>query len=113
MGNQEIISCRHCGVRYRIDGAKVPDTGKKLKCRKCAKSFTVMKPDDHYRESYSTEIAAYLIHRKEIGDASNVRFDLKRISVLEKFLANRQKRIGDADGDDLDQFDALDRKSVV
>jgi len=39
-----IIKCYKCRTSYRIDDAKIKDTGTKLRCSRCMHEFTVSRP---------------------------------------------------------------------
>ena len=38
------ITCRHCGATYNVNEAKIPDSGAKVRCKKCQNSILVEKP---------------------------------------------------------------------
>lgn len=41
-----IIQCPGCKSKYKMDKAKIPDEGKKIKCPKCTRVFIVKKPKE-------------------------------------------------------------------
>ena len=38
------ITCRHCGATYNVNEDKIPDSGAKVRCKKCQNSILVEKP---------------------------------------------------------------------
>ncbi|MBF0283852.1 MAG: ankyrin repeat domain-containing protein [Magnetococcales bacterium] len=101
---KEIVTCRQCGARYKVEAGAIPLTGLPVTCRHCHAGFIAPPTDAAIRQGHGPEIAAYVLFRKRHDGMSGLAYDLKRVALFGKYLTKKGKKWGEVDDALLDAF---------
>lgn len=96
------LKCDKCGTQHDTTNSvdTIPDHGKLIKC-KCGNGLHILKSDSYYKNTYSKEIATYILHNKHNKhnkhnqSAINLKASIKRLAGAEKYFSAKKVKLLD------------------
>lgn len=102
--NQMVVTCEHCGARYRLDQGRIPGRGARITCPSCSHVFVVYREeaaapsehaDDRPSDVHALDFKSVGISTWKVKTGIGLVYDFSDYKTLRRYL--KEGRVSDTD----------------